>query len=153
MFRRKKKEEAVEPATEVASESTSAEAPSPDLPVGQAGAEAAAADRESAAVKAATGSEGVAAKTAGKRATSGRGNRVQKIGTVTSDKMQKTVLVRVDRTVLHQKYRRYVRRTSKFMAHADLGSTTGPRVRILQTRPLSEPKRSPVPHTVHRPPK
>ncbi len=141
MFRRKKKEEAVEPATEVASESTSAEAPSPDLPVGQAGAEAAAADRESAAVKAATGSEGVAAKTAGKRATSGRGNRVQKIGTVTSDKMQKTVLVRVDRTVLHQKYRRYVRRTSKFMAHDDLGSTTGDRVRIVETRPLSARKR------------
>ncbi len=141
MFRRKKKEEAVEPATEVASESTSAEAASTDVSVGQAGAEAAAADRESAAVKAATGSEGVAAKTAGKRATSGRGNRVQKIGTVTSDKMQKTVLVRVDRTVLHQKYRRYVRRTSKFMAHDDLGSTTGDRVRIVETRPLSARKR------------
>jgi len=141
MFRRKKKEEAVEPATEVASESTSAEAPSTDVSVGQVGAEAAAADTESAAVKAATGSEGVAAKTAGKRATSGRGNRVQKIGIVTSDKMQKTVLVRVDRTVLHQKYRRYVRRTSKFMAHDDLGSTTGDRVRIVETRPLSARKR------------
>ncbi len=141
MFRRKKKEEAVEPTTEVASESTSAEAPSTDVSVGQVGAEAAAADTESAAVKAATGSEGVAAKTAGKRATSGRGNRVQKIGIVTSDKMQKTVLVRVDRTVLHQKYRRYVRRTSKFMAHDDLGSTTGDRVRIVETRPLSARKR------------
>lgn len=140
MFRRKKKEEAVEPATEVASESTSAEAPSPDLPVGQAGAEAAAAETESAAVEATTGSESGAAKDVA-IGPSARGNRVQKIGIVMSDKMQKTVLVRVDRTVLHQKYRRYVRRTSKFMAHDDLGSTTGDRVRIVETRPLSARKR------------
>ena len=46
-----------------------------------------------------------------------RANRSQKVGTVTSDKMQKTVVVRVDRLVRHRKYRRYVRRTSKFMAH------------------------------------
>ena len=70
-----------------------------------------------------------------------RGNRVQKVGIVTSDKMQKTVLVRVDRLVLHQKYRRYVRRTSQFMAHDELGSTTGDRVRIVETRPLSAQKR------------
>jgi small subunit ribosomal protein S17 len=55
--------------------------------------------------------------------------------------MQKTVVVRVDRLVLHRKYRRYVRRTSKFMAHDDLGSTTGDRVRIVETRPLSARKR------------
>ena len=70
-----------------------------------------------------------------------RGNRVQKVGIVSSDKMQKTVVVRVDRLVLHRKYRRYVRRTSKFMAHDDLGSTTGDRVRIVETRPLSARKR------------
>jgi len=141
MFRRKKKEEAVEPATEVAAESTSAEAPSTDASRGQAGAEASAHDTESAPVEAATGSESGEAKAAEKSAASARGNRVQKIGIVTSDKMQKTVLVRVDRTVLHQKYRRYVRRTSKFMAHDDLGSTTGDRVRIVETRPLSARKR------------
>ena len=73
--------------------------------------------------------------------TSRRGNRVQKVGTVSSDKMQKTVIVRVDRLVLHTKYRRYVRRTSKFMAHDDLGATTGDRVRIVETRPLSAKKR------------
>src|ERR1700687_1423108 len=89
MFRRKKKEEAVEPATEVASESTSAKAPSTDVSVGQADSEAPAAETKPASVEAAAGSEGVAAKTAGKRATSGRGNRVQKIGIVPSDKMQK----------------------------------------------------------------
>ena len=69
------------------------------------------------------------------------GKRVQKVGTVSSDKMQKTVVVRVDRLVLHPKYRRYVRRTSKFMAHDDLGATTGDRVRIVETRPLSAEKR------------
>src|SRR3954466_6701526 len=70
-----------------------------------------------------------------------RARRSQKVGTVSSDKMQKTVVVRVDRLVLHPKYRRYVRRTSKFMAHDDLGATTGDRVRIVETRPLSARKR------------
>jgi len=51
-----------------------------------------------------------------------RSRRVQKIGIVASDKMQRTVVVRVDRLVLHRKYRRYVRRTSKFMAHDEVGS-------------------------------
>jgi small subunit ribosomal protein S17 len=70
-----------------------------------------------------------------------RGRRVQKIGIVASDKMQKTVVVRVDRVVLHRKYRRYVRRTSKFMAHDEVGSTVGDKVRIVETRPLSARKR------------
>ena len=144
MFRRKKKEEeaaAPVPVTEVASEG-SAELPLTEASMSRSGVEgAAAADTEPAAVEAAAGSEGSEAKTTAKPAASARGNRVQKIGIVTSDKMQKTVLVRVDRTVLHQKYRRYVRRTSKFMAHDDLGSTTGDRVRIVETRPLSARKR------------
>jgi small subunit ribosomal protein S17 len=70
-----------------------------------------------------------------------RGNRAQKVGIVASDKMQKTVVVRVDRQVLHPKYRRYVRRTSKFMAHDDLGAGIGDKVRIVETRPLSARKR------------
>src|SRR5882672_12171372 len=70
-----------------------------------------------------------------------RGRRVQKVGIVSSDKMQKTVLVRVDRLVLHRKYRRYVRRTSQFMAHDEIGSTIGDKVRIVETRPLSARKR------------
>ena len=69
------------------------------------------------------------------------GRRVQKIGIVASDKMQKTVVVRVDRLVLHRKYRRYVKRTSKFMAHDEVGSTVGDKVRIVETRPLSARKR------------
>ena len=70
-----------------------------------------------------------------------RSHRSQKVGIVYSDKMQKTVVVRVDRLVLHQRYRRYVRRTSKFMAHDELGATVGDRVRIVETRPLSARKR------------
>ena len=70
-----------------------------------------------------------------------RANRSQKVGTVSSDKMTNTVVVRVDRLVRHRKYRRYVRRTSKFMAHDELGATVGDKVRIVETRPLSARKR------------
>ena len=71
----------------------------------------------------------------------GRAHRSQKVGTVSSDKMQKTVVVQVDRLVRHPKYRRYVRRTSKFMAHDETGATVGDKVRIVETRPLSARKR------------
>ncbi|MCA1557239.1 MAG: 30S ribosomal protein S17 [Acidobacteria bacterium] len=70
-----------------------------------------------------------------------RGNRAQKVGIVASDKMEKTVVVRVDRQVKHTKYRRYVRRTSKFMAHDEMGASLGDKVRIVETRPLSAKKR------------
>lgn len=70
-----------------------------------------------------------------------RPHRSEKIGVVFSDKMLKTVVVRVDRLVRHTKYRRYVRRTSKFMAHDELGATVGDKVRIVETRPLSARKR------------
>ena len=70
-----------------------------------------------------------------------RAHRSQKVGSVVSDKMQKTVVVRVDRLVRHTKYRRYVRRTSKFMAHDELGATVGDKVRIVETRPMSARKR------------
>jgi small subunit ribosomal protein S17 len=70
-----------------------------------------------------------------------RGNRAQRVGIVSSDKMLKTVVVRVDRLVLHRKYRRYVRRTSKFMAHDETGAGIGDKVRIVETRPLSARKR------------
>ncbi|HWS98621.1 MAG TPA: 30S ribosomal protein S17 [Pyrinomonadaceae bacterium] len=70
-----------------------------------------------------------------------RGKRSQKIGIVASDKMEKTVVVRVDRLVKHTKYRRYVRRTSKFMAHDETGAAIGDKVRIVETRPLSARKR------------
>ena len=68
--------------------------------------------------------------------------RTEKIGIVTSDKMTKTVVVRVDRLVKHPTYKRYVRRRSKFMAHNEIeGVTIGDEVRIQETRPLSARKR------------
>jgi small subunit ribosomal protein S17 len=138
MFRRKKKDEPTDApgATEQAEAAPGAASGQPDAEA-SAGSEAAAA--ESAAPAAATTASGVVADklASAKR----RGNRVQKIGTVSSDKMQKSVVVRVDRLVLHPKYRRYVRRTSKFMAHDELGATTGDRVRIVETRPISARKR------------
>jgi small subunit ribosomal protein S17 len=73
--------------------------------------------------------------------TEKRSNRAQKIGIVTSDKMTKTVVVRVDRQVLHPKYRRYVRKASKFMAHDEKGAGVGDKVKIMETRPLSARKR------------
>jgi small subunit ribosomal protein S17 len=75
------------------------------------------------------------------KAPAKRAHRSQKVGAVVSDKMQKTVVVRVDRLVRHTKYRRYVRRTSKFMAHDELGATIGDKVRIVETRPMSARKR------------
>ena len=70
-----------------------------------------------------------------------RKSRNEKVGVVSSDKMTKTVTVRVDRLIKHPQYRRYVRRTSKFMAHDEMGAKIGDKVRIVETRPLSARKR------------
>jgi small subunit ribosomal protein S17 len=70
-----------------------------------------------------------------------RHRRQEKVGLVTSDKMTKTVVVRVERQVQHRKYRRYIRRRTKFMAHDEIGAHTGDIVRIVETRPLSARKR------------
>jgi small subunit ribosomal protein S17 len=141
MFRRKKKDEPTDapPAPETAvaapvAEPPVAESAAPEAQTAPLEPALAASEASSAPAASETESKGTVAK--------GRsGKRVQKVGTVSSDKMQKTVVVRVDRLVLHPKYRRYVRRTSKFMAHDDLGSTIGDRVRIIETRPLSAKKR------------
>ncbi|MCI0662489.1 MAG: 30S ribosomal protein S17 [Acidobacteria bacterium] len=71
-----------------------------------------------------------------------RGRRTEKVGIVTSDKMQKTIVVRVDRLVKHPVYKRYVRKRSKFMAHNEIeGVSIGDQVRIIETRPYSARKR------------
>lgn len=67
--------------------------------------------------------------------------RAEKVGVVASDKMTKTVTVRVDRLVKHPIYRKYIKRRKKFMAHDDLGARIGDKVRIVETRPLSAKKR------------
>jgi small subunit ribosomal protein S17 len=142
MFRRKKKDEPTDApqAPEANEDSASADAPAAEA---SAALETATAPAETSARAAESGAkESADASAQGNGATkTSRGNRVQKVGTVSSDKMQKTVIVRVDRQVLHPKYRRYVRRTSKFMAHDDLGATVGDRVRIVETRPQSAKKR------------
>lgn len=70
-----------------------------------------------------------------------KGKRAEKVGVVASDKMTKTVVVRVDRLVKHPIYRKYVRKRKKFMAHDELGAKIGDKVRIIETRPLSARKR------------
>ena len=73
--------------------------------------------------------------------TTRTGKRAEKIGVVSSDKMTKTVVVRVDRLVKHPIYRKYVRKRKKFMAHDETGAKIGDKVRIVETRPLSARKR------------
>ena len=65
-----------------------------------------------------------------------------KAGVVVSDKMDKTVVVLVERLVLHSVYKRRVKRSSRFKAHdKDNSAHIGDRVEIKETRPLSKDKR------------
>ena len=65
-----------------------------------------------------------------------------KIGVVVSDRMDKTVVVQVERIVKQSAYQRYVRRSAKFMAHDESNaSKIGDTVEIVESRPLSARKR------------
>jgi small subunit ribosomal protein S17 len=78
-----------------------------------------------------------------------RGNKRTLIGTVVSDKMDKTVVVRVERLVQDNRYKKYIRRYSRFMAHDENNDCgMGDRVRIIEHRPLSKRKRWMVHETV-----
>jgi small subunit ribosomal protein S17 len=79
-----------------------------------------------------------------------RGHRNSQVGVVVSAKMQKTVVVAVERLVRHHLYRKTLRRTSSFMAHDDKGARKGDTVRIVETRPLSRHKRWRVAEIVSR---
>ena len=71
-----------------------------------------------------------------------RANRKEKVGVVTSNKMQKSITVVVERKVKHPKYGKFIKRTSSFMAHDEKNeSGIGDTVRIEETRPLSKNKR------------
>ena len=73
-------------------------------------------------------------------------------GVITSDKMQKTVTVRVDRRERHAKYLKYRRISRKFKAHDEKGEyRVGDQVMIEETRPLSKDKRWRVAELVKRP--
>ncbi len=78
------------------------------------------------------------------------GKRAEKIGIVSSDKMMKTVTVRVDRLVKHPIYRKYVKKRKKFMAHDEMGAKIGDKVKIVETRPLSARKRWRVTEIIQR---
>ena len=70
-------------------------------------------------------------------------------GTVVSDKMDKTVVVRVERLVRDPYYEKYVRRYSRFMAHDETNACrVGDKVRIIEHRPLSKRKRWKVQETL-----
>ncbi len=71
-----------------------------------------------------------------------RSQRAQKVGTVVSTKMNKTIVVEVRRRVTHRLYRRIVTRRKKFYAHDEKEvARLGDQVRIVECRPLSKSKR------------
>ena len=71
-----------------------------------------------------------------------RGRRKTRVGQVISNKMDKTVVVRVDRLVQHPILKRIMRRRSSFHVHDENNElTVGDMVRIMETRPLSKTKR------------
>ena len=71
-----------------------------------------------------------------------RSRRKQRVGIVVSDSMEKTIVVRLDRTAKHAVYNRVISKSTKVMAHDEKKeSKVGDRVRIEETRPLSKNKR------------
>jgi len=71
-----------------------------------------------------------------------RGTKRQVVGVVVSNKMNKTVIVSVERLVKHQMYQKYVRRQTKYAAHDETNiSQIGDKVVITESRPLSRSKR------------
>jgi small subunit ribosomal protein S17 len=74
-----------------------------------------------------------------------------KVGVVVSNKMQKTVVVAVERISQHGMYQKYIKRTSKFLAHNERPDlNVGDRVVIEETRPLSKRKRWQVSEVVEK---
>lgn len=80
-----------------------------------------------------------------------RGRRQVLTGTVVSNKMDKTVVVAVETTVMHTLYHRYMKRTKKFTAHDERNDCQmGDRVTIVAARPMSKRKRWRVQEIVER---
>ena len=70
-----------------------------------------------------------------------RSNKKEKVGMVVSDKMDKTVVVAVERKTQHPLYKRVITRTSKFKAHDENNECNeGDKVKIIETRPISKQK-------------
>ena len=84
-------------------------------------------------------------------AATDRGTRKTRVGRVVSDKMQKTVVVAIERRVPHPVYGKMVTRTKKLKAHDEQNEAkTGDTVRIMETRPLSKDKRWRVVEIIER---
>jgi small subunit ribosomal protein S17 len=80
-----------------------------------------------------------------------RSARKTRVGLVVSDKMEKTVVVSIERRVQHPVYGKMVRRTKRFKAHDEMNEAkTGDTVRIMETRPMSKDKRWRVVEIVER---
>jgi small subunit ribosomal protein S17 len=80
-----------------------------------------------------------------------RGKRKTLVGVVTSDKMEKTVIVMVNRLVLHPVYKKYVRKRKKIKAHDEQNQChMGDKVLLIETRPLSREKRWRVKEVLER---
>lgn len=80
-----------------------------------------------------------------------RGNRKTQVGVVVSDKMDKTVVVKVDRLIKHNVYNKYIKRSAKYKAHdIDNSCKIGDRVLIVETRPMSKDKRWKVRQIIER---
>ncbi len=143
---RKKKEEEIAAAAETAEtppEQVTAEAaPAEDMPAVEKKPKKAAKPKATKAAKKTEVADTDKSKKLHKRA--------EKVGIVASDKMTKTVTVRVDRLVKHPIYRKYVKKRKKFMAHDDLGAKIGDKVKIVETRPLSARKRWRVVEIIQR---
>ena len=70
-----------------------------------------------------------------------RGHKKTQTGVVVSDKMDKTVVVKVDRIVKHPVYNKYIKRSAKYKAHDEENQCKiGDRVQIIESRPLSKDK-------------
>ncbi len=71
-----------------------------------------------------------------------RNSRKTRIGLVVSDKMNKSIVVSIERKVLHPTYKKYIKKTTKLMAHDEKQEAhVGDTVMIMETRPLSKNKR------------
>ena len=89
--------------------------------------------------------------TTNETAAAARSTRKVRVGLVVSDKMQKTVVVRLERRFAHPRYGKMVTRSTKVKAHDEQNEAkTGDTVRIMETRPLSKDKRWRVVEIVDR---
>jgi len=81
-----------------------------------------------------------------------RGIRKRKVGVVISDKMDKTVVIQIERLVSHPVYKKYVKRRNNIKAHDEKNEyQIGDRVEIVETRPTSKDKRWRVNKLIDRP--